>query len=248
MLNSVRHALLAALLLTTGNAVADDIDAGKIYRESCSVCHGDDGSGAVWGRASLASVPRDFTTESARAELTRERMIASISYGRPGTPMPGFGTQLNPQEVAAVADHIRQRFMPSAGASGRSNTGDDAQSSPVSGSMPTASNLLPNALIGDANAGREHYMTNCVACHGEQGRGDGPRAYFIFPKPRNFLDPATQARMSRPALFYSISSGVVGKEMPAWSKVMDEQQIADIAEFVYSEFIAAGDAASPASH
>jgi mono/diheme cytochrome c family protein len=81
---------------------------------------------------------------------------------------------------------------------------------------------------------------NCVACHGAAGDGDGPRAYFIFPKPRNFLDPATQQILNRPRLFGGISDGVIGKEMPAWNKVLENQDIADIAEFVYLEFIQSG--------
>ena len=48
-----------------GSAAAADesIDVATIYTESCSVCHGDDGRGAVWGQASLATPPRNFRTE-----------------------------------------------------------------------------------------------------------------------------------------------------------------------------------------
>jgi len=30
---------------------------------------------------------------------------------------------------------------------------------------------------------------------------------------------------------------VIGREMPAWEKVMSDQQIADITEYVYQRFI-----------
>jgi mono/diheme cytochrome c family protein len=62
----------------------------RIYQESCSVCHGDDGKGAKWGQASLSAKPRDFTSTLSQTELTRDRMIVSVTNGRPGTPMPGF--------------------------------------------------------------------------------------------------------------------------------------------------------------
>ena len=104
-------ALLPPFALAAAAAANQAIDAEKIFQESCSVCHGDDGRGAVWGQASLAVPPRNFRTEESQRELTRERMIASVVAGRPGTPMPGFGTQLSIEEVSAVVDWIRTEFM-----------------------------------------------------------------------------------------------------------------------------------------
>ena len=101
----------------SGAVLADDtIDVATIYTESCSVCHGDDGRGAVWGQASLATPPRNFRTEESRQELTRERMIASVTAGRPGTPMPVFVTQLSIEEIMAVVDYVRSEFMATADA------------------------------------------------------------------------------------------------------------------------------------
>jgi cytochrome c5 len=77
--------ILIVLLLICGTAAAEQsIDAERLYQESCSVCHGDDGRGAVWGQASLSVPPRNFRTAESREELTRERMIASVTAGRPG--------------------------------------------------------------------------------------------------------------------------------------------------------------------
>ena len=84
------------------------------------------------------------------------------------------------------------------------------------------------------------YMSNCTACHGTEGNGDGPRAYFIFPRPRNFLLAENRTRLNRPVLFNAISRGVPGREMPAWSKVMTDQQIADITEYVFQAFVTDG--------
>jgi mono/diheme cytochrome c family protein len=81
---------------------------------------------------------------------------------------------------------------------------------------------------------------NCTACHGEDGDGNGPRAYFIFPKPRNFLHPASRARLDRPTLYTAIQKGVAGREMPAWGKVLTNQQIADVTEYVFQTFIRPG--------
>lgn len=241
-----RVPMVCTLLLPiwfNGPAAAEEtIDATRIYAESCSVCHGDDGSGAVWGQASLATPPRNFRTAESRRDLTRERMIASVTYGRQGTPMPGFGTQLNMPEIASVVDFIRENFMASAsvpqvdphGAGGRGNPGYG----PVAGATPNPE--PPTEFTGDAVRGAELYTASCADCHGLGGAGDGPRAYFIFPKPRNFHDAATRQYLTRRNLYNGIKFGVVGKEMPAWGKVWSDQEIADVAEYVYGQFIAPG--------
>ena len=227
IVNFMRHGMNEG---PAGQAAAD---VTLIYREACSVCHGDDGKGAVWGQESLAMPPRDFTTEAAQRDLTRDRMIASVTYGRPGTPMPGFGSQLSPDRVEAIVDYVRDRFM---SGSGQHDAGNAPAGNPVA-SGEYHLQPYPNGLSGQFERGRAIYMGNCVTCHGLDGAGDGPRAYFIFPRPRNFLDPATQQVLNRPALFRGIKDGVNGREMPAWGKVMDDETIADISEYVYREFI-----------
>jgi mono/diheme cytochrome c family protein len=235
-----------ALLLSCahgGAAAAQAIDAQRIYQESCSVCHGDDGRGAVWGQASLAVPPRNFRTAESQRELSRERMIASVTAGRPGTPMPGFGSQLTIDEITAVVDWVRSEFM----ARGDSSAADpharvlpgNTQYGPIGQAQPRHS--LPDDHTGDAARGARLYAENCVPCHGANGAGDGPRAYFIFPKPRNFHDPATRRYFDRRNLYNGIKFGVVGKEMPAWGKVLSDAQIVDLTEYVYRQFIAPGD-------
>lgn len=202
-----------------------------LYRENCSVCHGDDGSGAIWGQSSLARPPRNFRSERARLELTPDRMIAVVTYGLAGTPMPGFRTQLSQEQIESIVDFITTEFLQ------RSATDRASIVAGATGSKADHLLALPDGLQGNAEAGKTYYLANCVPCHGVSGGGDGPRAYFIFPRPRNFRDPASRAYFNRPTLFYGIKNGVVGKEMPAWGKVMTDQQIADIAEYVLREFI-----------
>jgi mono/diheme cytochrome c family protein len=240
-MNPISRSLCTFFLFitTAGVAVAsDEIDAAGIYAETCSVCHGDDGRGAVWGQASLATPPRNFRTEESRTELTRERMIASVTVGRPGTPMPGFATQLSIEQIMAVVDYIRGEFMaPVAAASNHAALlPGNTEYGPI-GNSEVAREEPPVAQQGDAAQGALLYARNCVDCHGANGGGDGPRAYFIFPKPRNFNDPTTQQYLTRRNLYNGIKYGVVGKEMPAWGKVLSDGQIADLTEYVYRQFI-----------
>lgn len=230
--------------------VSDDmrrLARGKaIYTSNCGVCHGDDGNGAMWTQSSLNPPPRNFTTALAKEELSRERMINSISHGRPGTAMMSFKSRLADAEIEMVVDYIRDAFL------GKSMTLAQA-TTPHSGSLRGSSAAtppplvdadmslpLPSGLVGDAEKGRTFFMSNCITCHGRDGDGNGPRASFIQPKPRNFLETTSRRTLNRPALFKSIGIGKVGTVMPAWSKVLTDQQIADVAEFVFQNFIRTG--------
>ena len=72
---------------------------------------------------------------------------------------------------------------------------------------------LPGGLVGNPDSGRAFYLQNCVACHGVQGDGKGPRAYFILPKPRNFRHPAARHEFNRPRLYQAIARGTRGSRM-----------------------------------
>lgn len=46
--------------------------------------------------------------------------------------------------------------------------------------------MLPSAALGDAQAGKSVYETNCLSCHGPSGKGDGPVGQALNPRPRDF--------------------------------------------------------------
>jgi len=208
-----------------------------LYIHNCSVCHGErvQGSTRPVGGPTL---PRNLASPQSRAELSRERMLDSVTRGRPGTAMAAFGSRMPPQDVEAVVDYVRAALMvPETTISGIKAHGGragDAAPEPTKADM----NLpMPSGLKGDPDKGGRFYMANCATCHGAAGDGKGPRAYFINPKPRNFHDAAAQAGFNRPVIYAATSMGRLGTEMPAWSKVLSDQEIADVAEFVFQRFI-----------
>src|SRR5512140_2061154 len=82
-----------------------------LYHNYCSVCHGDNGDGQSRARGSLNPPPRDFTTAQSLQELTRDRMLAAVNGGVPGTAMVAWKRQLNDAQIAAVVDYVRDTFM-----------------------------------------------------------------------------------------------------------------------------------------
>lgn len=221
-----------------------------LYQKNCAVCHGDRGQGAVWAAGNLARPPRDFSTAAARNALTRTSMIAAATHGKAGTAMAGFATQLNAGDIESVVDYIRTAFMqiePSR-ISGTSAHGGREKDAAPAAAVPIKVDMslpYPAGLNGNRVRGRTFYLANCATCHGARGDGQGPRAYFIRPRPRNFTDAGARQTFNRPALFAATAKGKLGTEMPAWDKVLSAQEIADVAEYVYAAYIAP--AAAPAA-
>ena len=216
-------------------AATEDAELGRrIYAENCSVCHGDDGRGARWTLTNLKPAPRNFTLPGTADELSPDYMLQVVSFGKADTAMPGFSTQLAPNQIAAVVGYVRGAFMGARDEPKPTNAGSDRVEAHAGADMQAD---LPNGLIGDPEIGHGLYAANCAVCHGIEGDGKGPRAYFILPKPRNFGHPGARHSLNRPALYRAIAKGTRGSEMPAWEKVLAPQEIAHVAEYVFDAFI-----------
>ncbi len=227
-------------------------DGAVLYHHYCSVCHGDQGNGRSRAMAALSTPPRDFTSAGARRDLSRERIIRSVTFGVPGTAMVGWRTQLSVADIEALADHLRATFIepgkgPASAAGGTASVADAISGTrahgghALPGPLPAgaAPRPYPDGLQGDAARGAAAYRINCVACHGEHGDGQGPRAYFIRPVPRDFVNLPDPASWDRARVWQAIADGRLGTEMPAWRQVLDAQQIADLAEHVLTRYIQA---------
>jgi mono/diheme cytochrome c family protein len=163
--------------------------------------------------------------------------------------MVGWKTQLNEREIAALADYVYAAFVqgnpPAASAGGqvsgpRAHGGRESSPAPAPAAAPIKADMtlgFARSLKGNLAKGRTFYDANCATCHGTAGDGKGPRAYFINPKPRDFRDAAFRSRANRPMLFAAVGNGRNGTEMPAWNKVLNDQQIADVSEYVFQAFI-----------
>jgi mono/diheme cytochrome c family protein len=210
-------------------ATADAGAARRLYAENCSVCHGDDGRGARWTLTNLVPPPRNFTLPGTAQALSRAYMLQVVTYGKADTAMPGFGSQLDSASIETVVDYVRSAFMKV----------EPKPNVPAAPSMAVTdlSAGFPHGLTGDPASGQAFYLQNCVSCHGVDGDGKGPRAYFILPKPRNFRHPGSRHSFSRARLYQAIARGTRGSDMPAWDTVLTPQEIANLAEYVFQAFI-----------
>lgn len=85
----------------------------------------------------------------------------------------------------------------------------------------------------DASAGGNLYRTYCVVCHGDGGRGDGPGAASLDPRPANLAQGERIAGLAPFQVFNTVRLGVEGTGMAGFPQ-LTEQEVWDIAFFVKS--------------
>jgi cytochrome c oxidase cbb3-type subunit 2 len=98
----------------------------------------------------------------------------------------------------------------------------------------------PGADLGpDVPLGRRVYAERCAVCHGPDGRGNGPAAPSLIPRPRDFTlgqfkykstppgEPPTDADLTR-----VVSDGLPASAMPYWRDVLDTAAIRAVVAYV----------------
>jgi cytochrome c oxidase cbb3-type subunit 3 len=85
---------------------------------------------------------------------------------------------------------------------------------------------------------QENYQTYCKKCHGEHGKGDGPGAAMLNPKPRDFADCENMQKRSDEELFKVISEGGeslhMSADMQPWGGTLSDDEIHALVKFVRS--------------
>ena len=85
--------------------------------------------------------------------------------------------------------------------------------------------------------GSARYARECSACHGSQGRGDGPAVAALALKPANLVEHASQHRAGD--LFWVIAHGVPGTSMPAFAPQLTDAEIWELIVFLRAQAEAA---------
>jgi mono/diheme cytochrome c family protein len=89
--------------------------------------------------------------------------------------------------------------------------------------------------------GKGVYDAHCVECHGSAGKGDGPSASYLVPRPRDFTSGKYKIRTTESGtvpsdedLIGSVRRGLYGTTMPAWDRILPDSDINDVVQYVKS--------------
>jgi len=82
--------------------------------------------------------------------------------------------------------------------------------------------------------GKTVYTTNCVACHGDKGDGQGVAAAALNPKPRDFAGPYKNGNKPE-QVFKTIAEGIPNTGMVAWTHLSEEDRWA-VTHYVLQTF------------
>jgi cytochrome c oxidase cbb3-type subunit 2 len=90
-------------------------------------------------------------------------------------------------------------------------------------------------------SGQAVYGAHCVECHGTGGRGDGPAAHLLQPRPRDFTAGRYKVRTTESGsvptdadLERSIREGLPGSAMPGWAALLSDAEIQAVIGYVKS--------------
>src|SRR4051812_41354316 len=109
-----------------------------------------------------------------------------------------------------------------------------------------AAGAIGAAIIGVGSArvqaqprGKAIYDARCIECHGESGRGDGPSAGYLSPRPRDFTTGRYKIRSTETGsvptdedLIQSVQQGLYGTAMPGWARILSETEIRDVVTYL----------------
>jgi cbb3-type cytochrome oxidase cytochrome c subunit len=214
--------------------VADPARGRQIYvREGCFYCHTqftrlqDRGYGPLVKAGDyVQETPHQLGTARTGPDLTNEggkfpsewqkAHLIEPRAVKPGSIMPSFSF-LSDRDMNDLVGYIQTL--------GNMRKVEHYVEAPEEFKAALARNTGKTSTTADAsaNAGRGIFTQNCAACHGMEGRGNGPNAISLEKKPANFTRPFYK-QYPDDFWFYRITEGVPGTRMPRFGEVLTEEQ------------------------
>ena len=224
-----------------------------IYIKNCVFCHGDNLDGNGHFAHVFNPPPANFTDPGTIAMLQEAFLFWRIAKGGPGLPkestpwnsvMPAWEERLTEDEIWKVIMYLYDAtgFQPRRWETHGGISPSLALSPPGERGRFVPAFLNASAAEaqqrGEAAAGKAVYEKKCALCHGAEGKGDGPGAADLEPKPRDFTKGKYKIRTTASGkpptdsdLFRVITEGMPGTSMPSW-KVLPEKDRWNLVAYV----------------
>jgi DMSO reductase family type II enzyme heme b subunit len=91
----------------------------------------------------------------------------------------------------------------------------------------------------EVEAGKEIFDKSCWFCHGREGKGDGPVAEYLVPRPRDFVTALFKFRITESGypptdkdLHMTLDKGVPGTAMPAFKGLLGEKERTQVIQYI----------------
>ena len=184
----------------------------EVYVKYCLTCHGCSGNGLGSYGGTLAVTPADFKQEPIR-NMPDDQWFWHVSEGVPGTVMPTWKESMSESDRWDVIRYIQRIYS------------KPAMHDPDEGDPPAGYSDLTNPLDMSTeilDEGKAIFTRECMVCHGDAGRGNGPYRSTIQPGPPDFGDGG-YGDYTDSDYFWRISEGVPWSAMPAWKLQYGEE-------------------------
>ncbi len=210
-------------------------------------CHGDMLDGRGHFAHGFNPQPADFVGPNTIAQLSEGFVFWRIAKGGPGLPkestpwnsaMPAWEDRMTEEQIWQVIYYLYE------------TTGHPPRVMESHAARPMDPGLAPGLLAsgaaalgprpaaaqsGDLALGKQVYEKRCAGCHGAGGKGDGPAAELLTPRPRDFTAGKYKIRTlagplaSDQDLLRMVTDGMPGTSMPAWRSLPDKERSAVVA-------------------
>lgn len=89
-----------------------------------------------------------------------------------------------------------------------------------------------NAIIrGTPEQGKAIFEQRCASCHGLTGKGDGPMAPLLSPRPASLISAGTSVKSDK-ELLDVITNGKPRTAMPPWKDLLSKEECYDVLAYI----------------
>lgn len=194
-------ALLLALLVAPASAQQQKPSGAEVWSTNCGRCH----------RVRAVDA---YTATQWESVVTHMALTARLTHDE---------TQAV-REFLVGAAQVRERATSGAASASRQREPLKLASRGNVGVVPLDSRCCDPAVGGAV------FKAQCVACHGSKGKGDGPAAAALNPRPANLADAARMEKLSDDSLVQIVSAGRL--TMPGYGKTLTQEQVREVVAYV----------------